>query len=65
MTISLFGSNTWISTTVAGYENVVSTGSNAFGKSPALSGALDRIRVTFYSGATSTFDAGSINILYE
>ena len=29
-----------------------------------LSGALDRVRVTTVNG-TDTFDAGSINILYE
>lgn len=34
------------------------------GASPALSGALDRIRITTVNG-TDTFDAGSINILYE
>lgn len=34
------------------------------GASPALSGALDRVRITTVNG-TDTFDAGSINILYE
>lgn len=34
------------------------------GSSIALSGTLDRIRVTTVNG-TDTFDAGSINILYE
>lgn len=34
------------------------------GNSPALSGALDRVRITTVNG-TDTFDAGSINILYE
>ena len=34
------------------------------GSSPALSGALDRVRVTTING-TDTFDAGSINIIYE
>ena len=34
------------------------------GNSPALSGALDRVRITTVGG-TDTFDAGSINILYE
>lgn len=32
--------------------------------SKALSGALDRVRITTVNG-TDTFDAGSINILYE
>jgi hypothetical protein len=30
----------------------------------ALSGTLDRVRLTIVNG-TDTFDAGSINILYE
>jgi hypothetical protein len=34
------------------------------GSSPALGGALDRVRITTVNG-TDTFDAGSINILYE
>ena len=34
------------------------------GVSPSLGGALDRVRITTVNG-TDTFDAGSINILYE
>lgn len=34
------------------------------GTSPSLSGALDRVRITTTNG-TDTFDAGSINIMYE
>ena len=34
------------------------------GATPELAGALDRIRITTVNG-TDTFDAGSINILYE
>ena len=34
------------------------------GTSPALGGVLDRVRITTVNG-TDTFDAGSINILYE
>ena len=34
------------------------------GASPALGGALDRIRLTTVLGV-DTFDAGSVNILYE
>jgi len=62
--ICLFGSNTYIG------SGTMSTGSSAqqtnalAGSSPALSGALDRVRVTTVNG-TDTFDAGSINILYE
>lgn len=50
--------NTWVSTS-AGFGGVHVTGA---GKK-SLSGTLDRVRVT-RSGATS-FDAGSVNILYE
>jgi hypothetical protein len=35
-----------------------------FAGSKTLSGALDRIRITTVNG-TDTFDAGTINILYE
>jgi len=34
------------------------------GSSISLSGTLDRVRITTVNG-TDTFDAGSINILYE
>jgi hypothetical protein len=42
------------------------TASNAnfFSGTIALSGTLDRVRITTVNG-TDTFDAGSINILYE
>jgi hypothetical protein len=40
------------------------TVSNSSGGSPALSSTLDRVRITTVNG-TDTFDAGSINILYE
>jgi hypothetical protein len=36
---------------------------NGGGVSPALAGALDRVSVT--RSGTNTFDAGSINIIYE
>jgi hypothetical protein len=62
-TICLIGSNVW---TYAGVFNRGDTASNYFGAgiSPTLSGALDRVRITTSNG-TDTFDAGSINILYE
>jgi hypothetical protein len=45
--------------------NVVSDpSSNASAGTVTLSGALDRIRITTVNG-TDTFDAGSVNILYE
>jgi len=64
--ISLFGSNTYIATGNAIYDSVTPS---AFvmissGIKTSLGGALDRVRVTTVNG-TDTFDAGSINILYE
>jgi hypothetical protein len=61
-TISSFGSNTWAFTSIIGVQ---SAGGTALGSgSIALGGTLDRVRITTVSG-TDTFDAGSINILYE
>jgi hypothetical protein len=40
------------------------TGISSSGGSKTLSGTLDRVRITTVNG-TDTFDAGSINILYE
>jgi hypothetical protein len=62
ITLTLLGSNTWVAT---GY--LADSGSNASatgGTSPALGGALDRVRITTVLG-TDTFDAGSVNIMYE
>jgi len=60
---SLFGSNTWVGAGQFGHTGTTTSGTTA-GISPALSGALDRVRITTTNG-TDTFDAGSINILYE
>jgi hypothetical protein len=54
--------NTWVSSHTfcdTGTARVGMGGGNI-----ALSGALDRVRITTING-TDTFDAGSINILYE
>ena len=54
-------SNTYI----ASHTIKLNTTQVAFGGgSKSLSGALDRVRITTVNG-TDTFDAGSINILYE
>jgi len=58
------GSNAWISTGLAAYTSVSSVGWQSAGNSPALSGALDRVRLTTVNG-TDTFTAGTVNILYE
>ena len=55
-------SNTWTVVGCLGLSNNI-FGSTVAG-SIALSGTLDRVRVTTVGG-TDTFDAGTINILYE
>jgi hypothetical protein len=60
MIISLIGSNAWAYTSVA--NNPTSIRSSAGTKT--LSDVLDRVRLTTVNG-TDTFDAGTINILYE
>ncbi len=62
MTISYMGSNTWAENT-ASFDTGGNNASNGGGYI-ALSGTLDRVRITTVNG-TDTFDAGSINILYE
>lgn len=57
-----FGSNTWIGTWVGADTGAtpVATGATTV----TLSGALDTVQLTTVNG-TDTFDAGSINIMYE
>jgi hypothetical protein len=60
-TLTSFGSNIWVSShSTARSDGAATMG----GGSVTLSGALDRVRLTTVNG-TDTFDAGSINILYE
>jgi hypothetical protein len=61
---TLISSNNWVGSGVigTGASGIVSNACG--GNSPTLSGTLDRIRITTVGG-TDTFDAGSINILYE
>lgn len=63
--LTLLTSNTW---QCSGSTNLY-TGASYYGMwsqgtSPALGGALDRVRITTTNG-TDTFDAGTVNILYE
>lgn len=61
LTLSLMGSNLW----VASLAGKASTSLGLVGGGDVtLSGTLDRVRITTVNG-TDTFDAGSINILYE
>jgi hypothetical protein len=58
----LLGSNVWVSQGAVGLSNGAVM--YFFAGSVTLGGTLDRIRITTVNG-TDTFDAGSINILYE
>jgi hypothetical protein len=60
-TIVTIGSNLWVMGSNTALETV--TAGSSAGKI-TLSGTLDRLRITAVNG-TDTFDAGSINILYE
>lgn len=60
-TIVTLGSNIWICNGLL-LDDSARTSYNAGAKT--LSGTLDRVRITTVNG-TDTFDAGSINILYE
>jgi hypothetical protein len=61
MTIAAFGSNVWIES----YSGKLGTTNSTFGGGDVtLSAPIDRVRITT-PGGTATFDAGSINILYE
>jgi hypothetical protein len=54
--------NTWTASLMVGSPGAAT--SNTGGGTKTLSDTLDRIRITTVNG-TDTFDAGSINILYE
>jgi hypothetical protein len=61
-TLTNINSNNWISFASIGFTNTTFGGSA--GGNIALSGVLDRVRITTVNG-TDTFDAGTINIFYE
>jgi hypothetical protein len=58
--LATMGSNVWVYSGVASYTAAAAAG----GGTKTLSGTLDRVRLTTFGG-TDTFDAGTINILYE
>lgn len=60
--LSLLTGNTWIASGVTGKSD--SAQNSQFASSIVLSSTLDRLRLTTVNG-TDTFDAGSVNILYE
>ena len=61
-TLALVSSNAWVFSSVDGLSD--SAGVGYGGGSVSLSGTLDRVRITTVNG-TDTFDAGTINIMYE
>jgi hypothetical protein len=62
LVLTSLGSNLWVANgMVGGNSNVNTTWTNG---SKTTSGTLDRLRITTSTG-TDTFDAGSVNILYE
>jgi hypothetical protein len=65
-TICLLGSNTYVSTGNLIYNSVspILFVLTSAGVRTSVGGAIDRVRITTVNG-TDTFDAGSINILYE
>jgi len=62
--LCLVNANTWVINGTYHYTSSVGAVGMVGGRSPSLSGTLDRLRITTVNG-TDTFDAGSINILYE
>lgn len=61
-TITNISGNNWV--TSGTLVSSIAGNINYFGGSSALSGTLDRVRITTVNG-TDTFDAGTINIMYE
>jgi hypothetical protein len=61
-TLTTLGSNIWVMTGAIGQSD--STYTAFIYGSKTTSGTLDRVRITTVNG-TDTFDAGTINILYE
>lgn len=60
--IALLNSNIWVQSGILGSSDAARLCPS--GGAKTLSGTLDRVRITTVNG-TDTFDAGSINILYE
>jgi hypothetical protein len=64
LVITLVGSNLWVSSHSLGINTAGTIFCLTGGGAVTLGGTLDRLRITMTNG-TDTFDAGSINILYE
>jgi len=64
MVLTLVSGNIWAASHTLGYYDGSTAYTSTGGGVITLGGALDRVRVTTVNG-TDTFDAGSLNILYE
>ena len=65
MIITNISSNLWVYNSLQGVAGGAGSRTHySGGVAPTLAGALDRVRITTVNG-TDTFDAGTINILYE
>jgi len=65
MTLTLLGSNIWAANSIIGRSDASGTTSlQLCAGTKATSGVLDRVSITMANG-TDTFDAGTINIMYE
>jgi hypothetical protein len=62
LVVTLVSGNLWVAAGVHSRSDAAAVGTTS--GSITLAGVLDRIRITTVNG-TDTFDAGSINILYE
>jgi hypothetical protein len=62
--IFLLSGNVYVGSGVYAWTTGGTYGALGGGNSSALSGALDRVRITTVGG-TNTFDAGTVNIMYE
>ena len=62
LTLLNVSGNTWVHTSVIGFTDAAFAATG--GGNIALGGLLDRVRITTTNG-TDTFDAGSVNIMYE
>jgi len=63
VTLMTMGSNIWIASATIARDSSTDAAYWAAGN-VTLSGTLDRVRLTFING-TDTFDAGTVNIMYE
>lgn len=64
-TLNNISGNTWVANYTFGTTSTVTlNGTSQGGGNKTLSGTLDRVRLTT-TGGTDTFDAGSVNIIYE